>query len=80
MINEELCRELVAMRAEDVRVRQELLESGELGEPRRTVGLGPLHAIPEPGPELPLEEERKIVENQQWWKDWLTSKGWRRRP
>jgi hypothetical protein len=31
MINEDLRRELVAMRAEDVRVRQELLESGDLG-------------------------------------------------
>ena len=31
MINEDLSRETVALRAEDVRVRQELLASGELG-------------------------------------------------
>lgn len=31
MINDDLRRELVEMRAEDMRVRQELLESGELG-------------------------------------------------
>jgi len=31
MINEGLRRELLEMRAEDARVRQELLESGELG-------------------------------------------------
>ena len=33
MINDELRRELVEMRAEDNRVRQELLERGELGGP-----------------------------------------------
>jgi len=32
VIDEELQRELLEMRAEDVRVRQELLESGRLGE------------------------------------------------
>ena len=31
VIDEELRRELLTMRAEDARVRQELLESGELG-------------------------------------------------
>ena len=33
MINDNLRRELVDMRAEDMRVRQELLEAGELGGP-----------------------------------------------
>ena len=55
-----------------------LAEPDRVNELRTTVGLGPLHAIPEPGPELPLGEQRKIVENQQWWEHWLTSKGWRR--
>src|SRR5580700_2618049 len=63
----------------DGRIRPwNLAEPDRVNELRTTVGLGPLHAIPEPGPELPLDEQRKIVENQQWWEHWLTSKGWRR--
>jgi hypothetical protein len=34
-------------------------------------------SIPEPGPELSLEQQQAIVENQHWWEDWLASKGWR---
>jgi hypothetical protein len=56
-----------------------LAEPDRVNELRTTVGLGPLHPIPEPGPELPLDEQRKIAENRQWWENWLTSKGWRRR-
>lgn len=33
MANEALRRELVAMREEDLRVRQELMDAGELGGP-----------------------------------------------
>ena len=31
MLNDALCEELIAMRVEDLRVRQELVDSGELG-------------------------------------------------
>jgi hypothetical protein len=36
-----------------------------------------MHPIPERGPELPLEQQQAIRENQRWWEDWLASKGWR---
>jgi hypothetical protein len=57
-----------------------LAEPDRVNELRTGMGLEPLHAIPERGPELSLDEQRKIVENQQWWEHWLTNKGWRRRP
>jgi hypothetical protein len=55
-----------------------LAEPDRVNELRAAVGLGPLHPIPEPGAELPLDEQRKIADNQQWWEHWLTNKGWRR--
>jgi len=36
-----------------------------------------MQPIPERGPELPLEQQQAISENQRWWEDWLASKGWR---
>ncbi|MBV9747033.1 MAG: hypothetical protein JO099_24995 [Acidobacteriia bacterium] len=54
-----------------------IAEPDRVNELRASIGLGPLRAIPEPGPELPLEEQRKIVDNQQWWERWLNDKGWR---
>jgi hypothetical protein len=65
----------------DGRIRPwNLAEPDRVNKLRTTVSLGPLRVIPERGPELPLEEHQKIVENQQWWEDWLRNTGWRRRP
>lgn len=62
----------------DGRIRPwRLAEPDRVNQLRAEVGLGPLHPIPEPGPELTLEERRKIEENQRWWDRWLASKGWR---
>lgn len=55
-----------------------LAEPDRVNEFRAAVGLGPLHPVPEPGPELPPEEQRKIADIQEWWERWLTSRGWRR--
>jgi len=54
-----------------------LAEPDRVNQLRAEVGLGPLHPVPEPGPELAREEQRKIQDNQRWWERWLTSKGWR---
>jgi hypothetical protein len=54
-----------------------------LADPRRVdelrahVGLKPLTPIPAPGPDLPEDQQRELRENEQWWKDWLASRGWR---
>jgi hypothetical protein len=56
-----------------------IAEPDRVDELRAAVGLGPLRPVPEPGPELPVEDQRKIIDNQQWWERWLTDKGWRRR-
>jgi hypothetical protein len=65
----------------DGRVRPwNLAEPEGVNELRKGVGLGPLPAIPEPGPELPPDEQQKIAANRRWWEQWLTDKGWRRRP
>jgi hypothetical protein len=62
----------------DGRVRPwSIAEPDRVNVLRAAVSLGPLRPIPEPGPELLLEEQRKIVDNQQWWERWLTYKGWR---
>jgi len=62
----------------DGRIRPwKLAEPHRVNQLRAEVGLGPLHPDPEPGPELGLEQRRKIEENQRWWEDWLRSKGWR---
>lgn len=55
-----------------------LAEPDRVNELRAAVGLGPLHPIPERGPDLPAGEQRKIAEIQQWWDQWLKNKGWRR--
>ena len=46
-------------------------------ELRAEVGLKPLAAIPEPGPALAQNVRRKNETDQQWWLDWLASRGWR---
>lgn len=63
----------------DGRIRPwKIAKPEQVNELRSEVGLDPLHPIPEAGPELPLEQQQKIVENQQWWERWLTNRGWRR--
>jgi hypothetical protein len=56
-----------------------LAEPDRVNELRASVGLGPLHPIPEPGPALPAEQQRQLEETYEWWESWLTSKGWRDR-
>jgi len=55
-----------------------LAEPARVDELRAKVGLEALRPIPELGPELSAEERERIEENQRWWEQWLTSKGWRR--
>lgn len=63
----------------DERIRPwKLAEPDRVNQLRSEAGLPPLHPIPEPGPELPLDEQQKIIDNQKWWEDWLAGKGWRR--
>jgi hypothetical protein len=54
-----------------------LADRQRVNDLRASVGLGPLHAIPEPGPALSPEARRKLKESQVWWEQWLVSKGWR---
>jgi len=64
---------------QDGRIRPwRLAEPDRVDELRKAVGLGPLHPIPEAGPALSEDNQRKIVENQQRWEQWLTERGWRR--
>lgn len=61
----------------DGRIRPWMLaDPGRVNELRAEVGLGPLHEIPERGPDLPLEQRRIIDDNRQWWEQWLAGKGW----
>jgi hypothetical protein len=55
-----------------------LAEPDHVNELRASVGLGPLHPIPEPGPALPAEQRRQLEETSDWWERWLVSKGWRK--
>ncbi len=55
-----------------------LADPARVNELRAEVGLGPLHRVPELGPELPIEERRAIEDDQRWWEQWLAGKGWRR--
>ena len=54
-----------------------LAEPERVNELRASVGLGPLHPIPAPGPALSAEEKGRLEENYAWWEQWLASKGWR---
>jgi hypothetical protein len=63
---------------EDGRIRPwQLADPEHVTELRASVGLGPLHPFPEPGPPLAAEQRRQIQENYDWWKQWLAGKGWR---
>jgi hypothetical protein len=55
-----------------------LAEPDRVNELRASVGLGPLHPIPEPGPALPAEQRRELEETSDWWERWLVNKGWRK--
>jgi hypothetical protein len=44
---------------------------------RASVGLGPLPAVPERGPDLPPEKQKELEQDERWWQQWLASKGWR---
>jgi hypothetical protein len=64
--------------ARDGRIRPwNLAEPERVNELRAAAGLGPLHAIPEPGPDLSEEQQQEIVETRRWWERWLIDKEWR---
>lgn len=63
----------------DGRARPSKLADPEhVNDLRASVGLQPLHPVPEPGPDLPPERQGAIRESQRWWAEWLASKGWRK--
>lgn len=53
-----------------------LSDPGRVNEFRASVGLPPLHPIPERGPDLSQEQRKAIEGNQRWWQGWLANKGW----
>jgi hypothetical protein len=53
-----------------------LADPEHVNELRASVGLNPLHPIPQPGPDLPADQQKANAENQRWWQEWLASKGW----
>lgn len=57
-----------------------LAEPENVNQLRASVGLDPLRAIPEQGPDLSSEEQQKIKDNYRWWEEWAISKGWREKP
>ncbi|MBV8811902.1 MAG: hypothetical protein JO033_24795 [Acidobacteriaceae bacterium] len=56
-----------------------LADSERVNQLREQVGLATLHPVPERGPELPLDQQRAMEEDQRWWREWLAGKGWRSR-
>jgi hypothetical protein len=54
-----------------------LADPEHVNELRASVGLGPMHPIPEPGPPLPEDQRRALQETMAWWEQFLRSKGWR---
>jgi hypothetical protein len=75
MINEELRCELIAMRAEDIRVRNDA-DSESVNELRASVGLPEIGPTPKTGPDLPADQQKEIRENFRWWQEWRVNKGW----
>jgi hypothetical protein len=55
-----------------------IVDPERVNDLRASVGLGPMHPIPEPGPPLADEKRRELEETRAWWEQWLASKGWRR--
>ncbi len=61
----------------DGRIRPwKLADSDRVNELRARVGLPELSPIPEPGPDLPADDQKRIREHDRWWQEWLVSKGW----
>ncbi len=54
-----------------------LADPSHVDELRASVGLGPLHPIPERGPDLPADKRRELEETYRWWEGWFAKKGWR---
>jgi hypothetical protein len=44
---------------------------------RASVGLAPLHPIPAPGPDLPIEQQERERQIYRWWEEFFISRGWR---
>jgi hypothetical protein len=53
-----------------------LADPDRVNELRASVGLPELHPIPEPGPDLPADQQEEIRETERWWQEWRVSKGW----
>ncbi|QNI33829.1 hypothetical protein H7849_07910 [Alloacidobacterium dinghuense] len=49
-----------------------------VNELRASVGLGPLHPIPPPGPDLPEEMQKQEQANRDAWEAWFVRVGWRK--
>jgi hypothetical protein len=61
----------------DGRIRPwKLADAERVNEFRASVGLPDMRAIPEPGPDLPEDQQKGIRENELWWQEWRVSKGW----
>jgi hypothetical protein len=54
-----------------------LADPERVNELRESVGLGPLHPIPEQGPELPAEQRETNERANRWWEEWFVAHGWR---
>ena len=64
--------------ASDGRARPwRLADPEHVNELRMSVGLGPMHPIPEPGPPLAADKRQELEEAQAWWERWLAGKGWK---
>jgi hypothetical protein len=61
----------------DGRIRPwKLADPERVNEYRAGVGLPDLRPIPEPGPDLPAEQQEAIRENDRWWQEWRVSRDW----
>ena len=63
---------------EDGRIRPwQLGDPEHVNELRASVGLEPLHPIPEPGPPLAADKRKELEDTRAWWERWQAGKGWR---
>jgi uncharacterized protein DUF6624 len=53
-----------------------LADVERVNEFRASVGLPDLRPIPEPGPDLPTDQQDEMWKNYHWWQEWRVSKGW----